>query len=45
MQEKRTGNNSNIINEEIVVVIDKLLEYKCITLTQHKTYNKKFIRM
>ena len=30
LQEKYAGNNSNIINEEIVTFIDKLLEYKCI---------------
>ena len=31
LQEKHAGNNSDKINEEIVVIIDKLLEYKCIT--------------
>ena len=36
LQEKQSGNNSYIINEEIVVIIDKLLEYKCITKKQHK---------
>ena len=36
LQEKQAGNNSNIINEEMVVIIDKLLEYKCMTPTQHK---------
>ena len=36
LQEKQAGNNSDIINEEIVVIIDKLLEYKCITKKQHK---------
>ena len=36
LQEKRAGNNSNIINEEIVAIIDKLLEYKCISKKQHK---------
>ena len=36
LQEKQSGNNSDIINDEIVVIIDKLLEYKCITKTQHK---------
>ena len=30
LQEKHAGNNSNIINEEIIAIIDKLLEYKCI---------------
>ena len=36
LQEKHAGNNSDIINEEIVVIIDKLLEYKCISWKQHK---------
>ena len=36
LQEKQAGNNSDIINEEIVVIIDRLLEYKCITKKQHK---------
>ena len=42
LQEKQTGNNSDIINQEIVAIIDKLLEYKCITATQHKKILKKF---
>ena len=36
LQEKRAGNNSNIIFEEIVAVIDNLLEYKSITPSEHK---------
>ena len=36
LQEKHAGNNSDIINEEIVVIVDKLLEYKCISKKQHK---------
>ena len=36
LQEKHAGNNSDIINEEIVVVINKLLGYKCISKKQHK---------
>ena len=36
LQEKHAGNNSDIINEEIVVIVDKLLEYKCISWKQHK---------
>ena len=36
LQEKHAGNNSDIINQEIVVIVDKLLEYKCITKNQHK---------
>ena len=35
LQEKHAGNNSDIINDEIVVIIDKLLEYNCITKKQH----------
>ena len=31
LQEKHGGKNSDKINDEIVVIIDKLLEYKCIT--------------
>ena len=36
IQEKHAGNNSDIINEEIIVILDKLLEYKCISKKQHK---------
>ena len=36
LQEKHGGNNSNLIDEEIVAIVDKLLEYKCITKKQHK---------
>ena len=36
LQEKHAGNNSDIINEKIVAIIDKLLEYNCITKKQHK---------
>ena len=36
LQEIHAGNNSNIITEEIVATLDKLLEYKCITKKQHK---------
>ena len=35
-QKKQAGNNSDIINEEIVAIVDKLLEYKCISKKQHK---------
>ena len=31
LQEKQAGNNSDIINIEIVVIVDKLLQYKCIS--------------
>ena len=36
LQQKHAGNNSDIINDEIVTIVDKLLEYKCITKKQHK---------
>ena len=36
LQEKHGGKNSNLIDEEIVAKIDKLLEYKCISKEQLK---------
>ena len=36
LQEKNAGNNSKLIDEEIVAIVDKLLEYKCISKKQHK---------
>ena len=36
LQEKHAGNNSDLINNEIVAIVDKLLEYKCISKKQHK---------
>ena len=36
LQEKKAGNNCEIIKDEIVVIIDKLLEYKCISKKKHK---------
>ena len=36
LQERHAGNNSDIINDEIVAIVDKLLEYKCISKKQHK---------
>ena len=36
LREKQAGNNSDIINDEIVAMVDKLLEYKCISKKQHK---------
>ena len=36
LQEKHAGNNSDIINKEIVAIIDKLLEDKCISKKQHE---------
>ena len=36
LQEKQGGNNCDIIKQEIVVIVDKFLEYKCISKNQHK---------
>ena len=36
LQEKHAGNNSDIINDEIFIILDKILEYKCISKKQHK---------
>ena len=36
LREKHGGNNSNLIDEETVAIVDKLLEYKCISKKQHK---------
>ena len=36
LQEKHGGNNSNLIDEEVVALIDKLLEYKSISKKHHK---------
>ena len=35
LQEKQAGNNSDITNQEIVAIVDKLLEYKRISKKQH----------
>ena len=36
LQEKHAGNNSDIINDEIVAIVDNFLEYKCISKRQHR---------
>ena len=36
LQEKHGGNNSDIINDEIVAIVNKLLEYRCISKKHHK---------
>ena len=38
LQEKQAGNNSDLINQEIVAIVDKLLEYKCISKKQHNNF-------
>ena len=35
-QEKQAGNHSDVINEEILALVDKLLEYKSISKKQRK---------
>ena len=35
LQEKQTRNNSSIISDEVVAIVDKLSEYKCISKKQH----------
>ena len=36
LQEKYAGNISDIINDEFVAIVDKLIEYKCVSKKQHK---------
>ena len=36
LQKKQAGNNSDIVNEEILAIADKLVEYKCISTNQQK---------
>ena len=36
LQEKQAGNNSDITDQEIIAIVDKLLEYKCISKKEHK---------
>ena len=36
LQEKQGGNNSDMINDEIIAILDKLLEHKCISKKQRK---------
>ena len=36
LQEKQAGNNSDIINDEIAAIVDKLLEYKCVSKKEQK---------
>ena len=36
LQQKQAGSSSDRINQEIVAIVDKLLEYKCISKKQHK---------
>ena len=36
LQERQAGNNSDIVNREIVPIVVKLLEYNCISEKKHK---------
>ena len=36
LKEKQAGNDSDKSNQEVVAIVDKLLEYKCISKAQHK---------
>ena len=36
LREKQVGNNSEVIDEEIVAILDNLSEYKCICKKQHR---------
>ena len=38
LQQKQAGNNFDILNQEIVAIVDKILEYKCISKKQHKQF-------
>ena len=42
LQEEHPGNNSHIINDEIVAIVDKLLEQKCISKKQRKQISFKY---
>ena len=42
-QEKQAENVTNRLDKEVYAKIDKLLEYKCITLTQHKFFFLKIL--
>ena len=41
IEERQAGLNSDVFNQEIVAMVDKLLEYKCISKKQHKQILKK----
>ena len=38
LQQSQAGKNSYLINEEIIAIVDKLLEYKCLSKKQHKQF-------
>ena len=40
--EKVGRNDSFLLNEEIIAIVDKLLEYECITPSQHQNIQNNF---
>ena len=38
LQEKHAGNISIVNNGEIIAIVDRLLEYKCLSKKQHKQF-------
>ena len=40
--EKVGGNDSFLINEQIIAIVDKLLEYECLTPSQHQNMQNTF---
>ena len=38
LQKVQAGNNSDKINDQIVVILDEILEYKCISEKQHNQF-------
>ena len=38
---KKVGNNSNIINDEIVAIVGKFLKYKCKSKKQQRQFSNK----
>ena len=42
IQQKPAGNNSGLITEKVVAIVDKLLEYECISKKQHKILLHKY---
>ena len=36
LQEKQAGNDSDLINDELVAMVDKSIEYECISTKQQK---------
>ena len=36
LEEKQAGNNSDIIDQKFVGIVDKLVDYKCKSKKQHK---------